>query len=349
LGPASHVPNKPRFSAEHLTDVVAGLFERAGVPADDAWQAADVLVLADLRGVESHGVSNMLRRYLEYYASGLVNPRPAWRVVQAPATANVDGDAGLGIIVAPRVMQIAIDKARVSGVGVVTVHNCSHLGMAQYHALLAVPADMIGVCTSATPPFMVPVFGRDPRLGTNPIAVAAPCAKEPPFVFDAATTVVAGNKISTFSRLGKLLPGGLLPDAEGRPILEPRPAPDDYSRLLPLGSTPETGAHKGYGLACIVEVLSHVLGGSTFSMQRPDTYGHLLMAIDIAAFSPVDEFKRTMDAYLRTLKATPPAAGHERVLVPGQLEAEAEADRRANGIPLHPEVIGWFAEVGAPL
>jgi LDH2 family malate/lactate/ureidoglycolate dehydrogenase len=248
-------------------------------------------------------------------------------------------------------MQIAIDKACEVGTGVVTVHNGHHLGMAQYHALLAVPHGMIGVCLTASGPLMVPTFGREPVLGTNPIAIAVPCGQEPTFVFDAATTVVAGNKIIIAHRLQMPLPPGLLSENDGTPIMHSIPAPATYSRLLPLGSTPELASHKGYGLACAVDILTNVLGGLTFGAQLDlNSFNHCIAAINIRAFSNLDDFKRTMDDFVRALRETPPADGQERVLVPGQLEWEAEQERRSKGIPLHPEFVDWLdracAEIG---
>jgi LDH2 family malate/lactate/ureidoglycolate dehydrogenase len=218
--------------------------------------------------------------------------------------------------------------------------------------MLALPHDMIGVALSASEPLMVPTFGRDPRLGTNPIAVAAPCAEEPPFVYDAATTAVAGNKIYAAWLRGAVVPGGLLADADGAPMLAPQPAPGParYQGLLPLGSTPELGSHKGYGLACVVEVLSHVLGGLTFGLRAgAGHHGHFLAAVDVGAFSPADAFKGAMDDFVRALKATPPAAGQERVLAPGQLEWETQRERSVRGVPLRREVVAWFDTVSAEL
>jgi L-2-hydroxycarboxylate dehydrogenase (NAD+) len=335
---------------EPLAETTAAILRKVGVPEDDARLGADAIVRADLRGVDSHGVSNMFRRYVEGYRSGNSNPTPHLQVLtETPATAHIDGDHGLGIVVAPKAMQVAIEKARTVGVGMVTVRNAGHFGMSQYHAMLALPHDMVGMAMTATGPFMLPTYGREPRLGTNPICLAAPCNEEPAFVYDAATTVVAGNKISTAKRLGVPLPGGILGAEDGTPIMEPRPAPDNYNGLLPLGSAPEMSSHKGYGLACMVDVLCNTLGGMTFGMQNRRGYGHFVAAISIAAFGPVDEFKQTMDEFVRTLKNTPPAAGAERVLAPGQIEWETQQERGARGIPLHPEVVAWFDSICAEL
>ena len=335
-----------RVHANDLRNTAASIFEKLNVPPEDAWLAADVLVTADLRGVESHGVSNMLREYVAGYNQGQINPNPRWRVVrESLATANVDSDAGLGIIVAPKVMEIAIDKARNTGVGMVTISNGRHLGMAAYHAMMALKHDMIGVCMTGCPPIVLPTFGAESRIGTNPIAVAAPAKEEPPFVFDAASSVVAGNKIRIAQRLGIMLPAGWVGDDDGNPIMEAIETPPTY-QLLPLGSTREGGSHKGYGLACVVDILSGILSGTGFGMVpgRPN-FSHFVGAYNIEAFTDVDRFKDLMDDFLRSLKATPPAPGHERVLVAGQPEWETQKERLANGIPLHKEVIQWFEDI----
>ena len=328
-----------------LKGVVAAIFEKVGVPPADALLGADVLTVADLRGVDSHGVSNMLRSYLGGYQRGEINPRPEIRIVRETAsTASLDSDRGLGIIVTPKAMEIAIEKARQSGVGMVTVGNSRHLGMASYHAMLALEHDMIGVCMTSAPPRMVPTFGAEPRLGTNPIAVAVPARNEPPFVFDAATSSVAQNKIEIARRLGADLEPGWLATEDGTPIMEEVPVPPNY-HLLPMGATRELGSHKGYGLACVVDILAGVLTGFGYGAVpgRPN-FGHYVAAYNIAGFDDPEHFKDEMDGWLRMMKATKPAPGHDRVLVAGQPEAEMEAVRRQEGIPLHPEVIDWLRD-----
>jgi LDH2 family malate/lactate/ureidoglycolate dehydrogenase len=309
-----------------------------------------VLVLADLRGVDTHGVSNMLRSYVNGYQSGEINPRPDWRIIrETPSTANIDSDRGLGIIITPKAMEIAIRKAKSVGVGMVAVGNARHLGMASYHAMLALEHDMIGVCMTSCPPLVVPTFGAEARLGTNPIAVAVPAKDEPPFVFDAATSTVAGNKIGIARRLGAKLEPGWLADGDGTPIMEEIDAPEKYT-LLPLGSTRELGSHKGYGLSCVVDILAGVLTGFGYGAVpgRPN-FGHYVAAYSIEAFTDVEGFKEQMDEWLRMMKSTKPAPGHDRVLVAGQPEAEVEAVRRAEGIPLHAEVAQWLRDISFEL
>jgi L-2-hydroxycarboxylate dehydrogenase (NAD+) len=342
-----------RVGHEDLRTTTTAIFEKMGVPSSDAAVAADVLVMADLRGVDSHGVSNMLRTYVQGYTNGTINPTPDWKIIrERPSTANIDSDLALGIIIAPKAMEIAIAKAKRTGIGVVTMGRAGHVGMAAYHAMMALPHNMIGICLSGTPPQVLPTFGAEPRLGTNPIAVAVPTKNEDPFVLDIATSVVAINKFRIAKRLGATIPGGMLADMEGTPIMEAGLVPGEFLGL-PMGALRELGSHKGYGLACVVEVLSTVLGGFGFAARNtrsaPGGFAHYVAAYDIDAFTDVPEFKQTMDDFLQTLKATRPAPGHERVLVPGQLEAEATAERTTSGIPLHKEVVEWFRGTCAEL
>ena len=336
--------------SDALKATVAGVFEKFGVDSADAQLGADVLVLADLRGVDSHGVSNMLQSYVSGYQSGELNPRPNWKVVrESPSTANIDSDRGLGIIVTPKAMEIAIQKAKAVGVGMVTIGNARHLGMASYHSMMALEHDMIGVCMSSCPPRVLPTFGAEARLGSNPIAVAVPANNEPPFVFDAATSTIPVNKIHIAQRLGVKMGAGWVADHDGNPIMEEIDPTNEYD-LLPVGSTRELGSHKGYGFSCIVDILAGVLTGVGYGMVpgRPN-FGHYVAAYSIDAFTDVNSFKETMDEWLRMMKSTKPAPGHDRVLVAGQPEAEVEAVRRDQGIPLHHEVVQRIRDTCAEL
>lgn len=351
-----HVPQADAVRVDHeaLRRSVVAIFRAHGLSDDDAAEGAEALVMSDLRGVESHGVSNMLRAYVRGYRDGSLNPTPELRVVrETPGTATLDGDGGLGVTQGRRAMALAIAKAREVGVGVVVVRNSGHLGAVGHFALQAAREDMVGVCLTAAGLRVLPTFGAEPRLGTNPISIAAPAGEEPPLLFDAATSTIAGNKVRLAARVGALLEPGWVAGPDGAPALEHRPVSDnDDSQLLPLGGTREGGSHKGYGLGLLVETLAGVLAGGLPGMLDNSTKKHHFAAYNIDAFTEVTQFKATMDRMLRTLRATPTAPGQERVLYPGLLEHEEEQRRRVEGIPLHREVVAWFDattdELGLP-
>ena len=343
-----------RVPEDALRETVAAIFEKVGVPADDAAVGADVLVSTDLRGVETHGVSNMLRVYVDRYRDGSLNPTPVWRIErETPGTATIDGDRGLGIIQGPRAMQMAIEKARKVGTGVVSMRDSGHLGAVGHCAMLAARQDMIGVCMTSGGSNTFPTFAAETRLGTNPISYAVPARNEPPVLFDAATSVIAGNKVFLAERVGSTLLPGWVADTSGTPIKQEIPVPPrgEYFHV-PLGGTREQSSHKGYGFSMMAEVLCTMLSGGGPTMvvgSRIPVMDHYFAAYNIEAFTDLERFKDTMDQMLRTLKNTRPAEGHDRVLYPGLPEYEEEQERRANGIPLHREVIEWFDSITAEL
>jgi LDH2 family malate/lactate/ureidoglycolate dehydrogenase len=207
----------PRVPEAQLRETVIRIFEKMNIPADDCKLAADVLVTADMRAVESHGVSNLLRRYVQGYQQGTHNPNPQWCITrETPSTATIDCDRGLGIIIAPKAMDLAIEKARKVGIGMITMRNGGHLAMASYHAMRALRHDMIGLCLTASVPEMFPTFGAEPRLGTNPIALAAPADKEAPFVLTPPLLSSLPTRW-TARRAGIKLPQGWIADASGAP------------------------------------------------------------------------------------------------------------------------------------
>lgn len=340
-----------------LREATEAIFKKMGLTDTDAERSADVLMHADIHGVDTHGVSNMLRMYVQAYNNGSLNPRPNMRIErESSVTATFDGDRGLGLHTAARAMEAAIEKADQHGVGVTVLKNAGHLGAAGYFAMMAVPHDMIGVCfTGGGGALMLPTFGAEPRFGTNPIAWAAPARNQPPFLFDAATTQVAGNKIRILQRMDRAIAPGWLAHTDGSPILDEQSAPDtDISAekrnwyMLPFGGTRENGSHKGYGFACIVDIMCCTLSGVGPGFISNKS-GHFFTAYKIDAFTDVDKFKDDMDAFLSGLAATPPAPGHDRVYYPGLPEAEEKKDRLERGIPLHPEVIDWFKSISAEL
>jgi L-2-hydroxycarboxylate dehydrogenase (NAD+) len=330
---------------EQVRRATEQIFESVGLSEEDAPLAADVLITNDLRGIESHGVSNMLRSYVAEYRAGTLNPRPDFTITrETMTTAVIDGGGGLGLHVAPKAMDVAIAKAAATGMGAVCVFNVGHMGGTGYHAMRALPHDMIGVAmTSSGKPSVLPTGGAVARLGTNPLAWAAPAGEMPPFVLDIGTSQVAQNKMRLAKRVGALVEPGWIANADGSPIMERVPVPDEWL-LLPLGGTREQGSHKGYGLASIVDIMSSTLTGigPGFIGLTP---GFHLLAYRIDAFIDVAQFKRDMDAFLRGMLETPTAPGVDRVIYPGWPEAEEVPRRMKEGIPYHTEVIEWFGTI----
>jgi len=348
------VPAKDQVfvSEAALRRTVTQIFEKLGVSPEDAAEGADVLTMTDLRGVETHGVSNMLRAYVRDYKAGKLNPRPGWQVIREwPGTAVIDAEKRLGVMIGPKAMRLAVEKARKVGVGIVTVYNSGHFGAIGHYAMLAAQHDMVGVCFTGAGLSVVPTFAAKPLLGTNPIALAAPARHEAPMLFDVATSAIAGNKIRLAIRVASPLLPGWVTDKEGTPIMEEKPVFDrDDVYQAPLGGTREQGSHKGYGFALMAEVLSTLLSGALPTMLVPASGSkNHFAAYNIEAFTDVEQFKDTMDEMLKTLRTATPALGQDRVLYPGLSEAEELQTRRANGIPLHKEVLQWFAQCTSEL
>lgn len=337
--------------AAALRRFMAGIFEAVGMAEEDAAITADVLVTADLRGHESHGVA----RAEHFYVRPLLDGRIAACAVpvtvrETTATVVLDAGNGMGHPATKRAMDLCIAKARESGVCVALVRRSNHYGIAGYYPLLAVKHDMIGVCSTTAGTLVVPTGGRDALLGTNPIAFAAPARRGRPIMLDMATSVVPLGKIEVKARRGEPLPPGWAVDERGRTatdaqaVLDRLHSPSVGGGLAPLGGL-EAG-HKGYGLAVMVDILSGLLAGARASIHLSDAMrrgeaadlGHLVAAMDIAAFANVDAFKQAMDDYIDALHASPPATGVDRVLVAGDLEFETEQRRRREGIPLHHSV-----------
>ncbi|HAG56225.1 MAG TPA: malate dehydrogenase, partial [Dehalococcoidia bacterium] len=287
------------------------------------------------------------------YNAKTMNPDPQLKIVkETPSTATVDGDGGLGLMIAPKAMEIAISKAREVGTGVVAVRNSGHLGAAGYHAMMAAEQDMIGWCMTAGGKAMIPTFGAEAQLGTNPIAFAAPGSNEPVFLFDAAMTSIAGNKIGLANRLGKEMSPGWVANADGTPDMEGGSMVDFVANTtraqLPLGSTRELGSHKGYSLGVMVDILCGQLSFAPgFNSLARTRRAHFVAAYSVDAFGDVDEFKENMDGMLKGLAATKPMPGHDRVYYAGLPEHETRIERRETGVPLHPEVVEWFRGICA--
>ena len=331
-----------------------------GVPPEDARVTTDVLVLADLRGIDSHGVAR-LGRYVSGLKEGYMKPKDESRVLrETKATALIDGGQSLGQVVGKKGMDLAIAKAKDTAVGVVVVRNSNHYGIAGYYSLLALEHDLIGVSMTNAAPLVVPTFGRTALLGTNPISLTAPATKEKPFVLDMATSTVPRGKVEVYQRLGKPMPHGWAVDETGKSSSDPARVLNALAKrlgggLLPLGGEgEELGGHKGYGLALMVDVLCGVLSGAATGLQvyadekRPDV-GHFFMALDPTAFRPLDEFKGDMDRLARELKESPKAQGQDRIYVHGEKSFARMEKFRKEGIPLGPKVVEGLKKIGADL
>ncbi len=318
-----------------------------GCPAEDAKLAAEVLLEADLRGVDSHGVAR-LSGYVRLWEAGRINVKPQLRIVhQTPSTATVDGDRGLGLVIAPRAMDIAIDKANQVGTGWVSVKNSNHFGIAGYHAMEALSSDMIGIAMTNASPLVAPTHSVDRMLGTNPIAVAIPTLKQPPFVADFATASAANGKLEILQRKNKKAPVGWIQTASGDRSTNAHELKEGGA-LLPLGSDKTHGSHKGYALGAIVDIFSAVLSGANYGPWVPpfvsflplpedpvgEGIGHFLGAMRIDAFRPADEFKEHMDKWIEAFRSAKVKPDEKAVLIPGDPEREMTDKRLKKGIPL---------------
>jgi LDH2 family malate/lactate/ureidoglycolate dehydrogenase len=346
------------YPIERLRGFSAAVFRHFGVPDDDALLAADVLAMSDLRGIDSHGVAR-LHAYHDMLALGRVNPRPNVRVVRETAsTATVDGDNGLGLAVGPKANAVAIEKAAAAGSGWVAVRGSNHYGIAAYYPIVALERGLIGWSMTNATKLVAPLWGAERMLGTNPIAVAFPGHEEPPVVIDMATSTAAFGKVEIAKRAGKPIPDGWAIDCEGRMTNDPAGLIDGGA-LLPLGGTREQGGHKGFALAAMVDLFCGVLSGANWGPFVPPFalrqeipkrkvgagVGHFFGAMRVDGFMDTEEFGRRVDEWVRTMRATKPAPGTPGVVIPGDPERLAEAERRVTGIPLSPAVVADLRDI----
>jgi len=319
-----------------------------GMPDDVVRTAADVMTDTDLAGIDSHGIS-MLMLYEEALGLEQLNPKPTPRVVrETPVTALLDGDGGLGHVAASMGMRLAIDKARSAGVGIVSVFNSTHFGAAGYYAAMASKRGLLGLvtCTTRGNP-VLPTRSAVPVLGTNPIAFAAPARRNHHFLLDMSTSTVAQNKVKVYDLQGRPLPPGWVLDEDGNPVTDSALAMDlvtvrHAGGMTALGGTADMSSHKGYGLSAMVQILSATLAGGSFTPIRkrtqgrgdPDNIGHFLMALDPKVFRDEGEFEDDLDDVIDVLHAATPTNADEPVLVAGEPEAFARAERVRDGIPV---------------
>jgi LDH2 family malate/lactate/ureidoglycolate dehydrogenase len=340
------------FSFKQLHDFTKAVFIKIGCSNEHAGIATNALLSADLRGIDSHGVAR-LSGYIRLWEVKRVNATPEIKIIhETPSTAVVDGDSGLGLVVAPFAMRIAIEKAKQVGTGWVSVQNSNHFGIAAHHAMMALEHDMIGMAMTNASPLVAPTFSIDKMLGTNPICVVAPAGHEPPFVADLSTTTAANGKLEILQRKNADTPTGWVQDAEGNTSTDANILKKGGA-LLPLGGDREHGSHKGYALGAIVDIFSAILSGANYapwvppfpayvpipSHQPGKGIGHFFGAMRIDAFRPADEFKQHMDNWIKGFRNARPIKGEEKVLVPGDPEREFEINRMKNGIPIVRQVI----------
>jgi LDH2 family malate/lactate/ureidoglycolate dehydrogenase len=348
------------FSYQQLYSFTESVFLAMGCSAKDATTATEVLIAADLRGIDSHGVAR-LSGYVRLWEASRINATPNLSIVhETPSTAVVDGDAGLGLVVAPYAMQIAIDKAKQVGTGWVSVKNSNHFGIAGYHAMMALEHDMIGMAMTNASALVAPTFSSEKMLGTNPIAVAIPAGNEPAFVADMATTTAANGKLEILQRKNADAPLGWVQDANGNDVTDANILKKGGA-LLPLGSDREHGSHKGYALGSIVDIFSAVLSGGSYGPWAPpfpayiplpqnmpgEGLGHFFGAMRIDAFRPAQDFKSNMDNWITRFRNATPIDPAQKVLIPGDPEREAHESRMLTGIPIVEPVVLDLQEVGA--
>lgn len=347
------------YSYSQLYQYTHTLFSKIGLNEANAAVATKALLAADLRGIDSHGIARLIG-YIRLWEDKRINANPNMTIIhQTPSTATIDGDAGLGLVVAPYAMQVAIEKAKNVGTGWVAVQNSNHFGIAGYHAMMALPEDMIGIAMTNASALVAPTFGVERMLGTNPIAVAIPTGTQQPFVADFATTTAANGKLEILQRKNQDTPGGWVQDKDGHTSNNANELKQGGA-LLPLGSDREHGSHKGYALGSIVDIFSAVLSGASYGPWAPPFpayvpmpqnmpgkgLGHFFGAMRIDAFRPAEEFKKHMDNWIERFKQTKPYNTNQPVLIPGEPEFEMEKIRLTEGIPLVQSVVDELKELG---
>ena len=349
-----------RYSQSDLRKFSEQLFRELGMSVESAQEAADVLIDADLRGIDSHGLAR-LEGYIRLFDSGRANPKPNFSISKERlSTVAVDADKALGLNSAQFGMKLAIQKAKNSGVGMVTISNSNHFGIASYHSSLAAEQNMIGISMTNASPLVVPTRGKEAMLGTNPMCFVFPAKNYPNLVFDMSTSAAANGKLQIAQRKGEAIPKLWAQDKEGNPSGDPEILKKG-GMLLPLGSTIEGSSHKGYGFASVVDILSGVLSGANFGPWVPPfvTFletqkelvgkgiGHFVAAINIEAFLDLDDYFRSIDTWIKRFKDSEALDPELPVLVHGEPELRNKIERKISGIPLNQKVIDSLNTIAA--
>lgn len=341
-----------RFPAPTLRAWTEQVFQKIGVSKDDAALLTDSLIEANLRGVDTHGITRMLCTYVRRMQVGVVNPKTELKVLREhSSTALIDGKNSIGQVVSNVAMRMAIDKAKKNGVAFVATTHSNHYGAAAYWAMMALDHGMIGFSSTNAPAVVAPTGGRTAMLGTNPFAVAIPAGHEQPMVLDLATTVVARGRILLYAKQNKPLEPGWAFDELGRPTVDPHAAVKGL--LAPIGG------YKGYGIALAIDLLCGVMTGSNYgthfpgfladNMKDPTDVGSIFAAINVQSFMDLPDFQAGMDQAIREIKTSTKAEGVKRIYIPGEIELETKAERLKNGIPIPDAVVKDFVTLGKDL
>lgn len=337
-----------RYRKEDLMDFVVRYLTSMSVPAEDARIVGEVLIAADVRGIDSHGLHRLGSYYGSRIGRKLINADTPYKIIrETPTTALVDGGNGCGQVVSCKVMKLCIEKAKQSGIAAITVNNSNHYGIAGFYSMMALEHGMIGISMTNSQPFVAPTYGKSAVLGTNPISIAVPASNRYPYVLDMATSAVAYGKIQIYDKKKAPLPDGWGIDSDGQPTNDPgKIKAGGIGALLPLGGLDITSGYKGYDLAVMVDIFCAVLSGGNFLTKvkgpaSPDPSGvsHFFMAIDIGAFRPVNDFKEQMDELIQILKDAPRAVGQDRIFIAGEKEYELEKYNHEHGVPLMQQIV----------
>ncbi len=341
---------RPYVSWDLVGDFMTAVFEKVGVPKEDAIICADVLMESDRRGIESHGCNRFKAIYIDRILKGIQNPVTEFEIIrETPTTAVVDGHDGMGMVVGYRSMQMAIQKAKQYGIGMVTVRNSTHYGIAGYYATMATKQGLLGITGTNARPSIAPTFGVENMLGTNPLTFGFPTDEDFPFVLDCATSITQRGRIEYYARTGKDTPKGMVIGEDGAPLTDSKQILHDLTKgsaaLAPLGGIgEELAGYKGYGYATVVEILSSALQAGSFlkalngignqGEQTPYHLGHFFLAIDPEAFMGLESFKRDTGDILRELRSSKLAPGEERIYTAGEKEYLCWLERKEKGVPL---------------
>lgn len=346
------------IAAQTLTDYLTYLFARMECPYDDANVVSSALVEAELRGVSAHGV-RWVKRYYQMLASGRIKATPSVEVVyQTPSSATIEGDGCLGAVAASKAMRMAMAKAQAMGTGLVAVRGSNHFGIGAYYVARALEQDMVGIVFSNAPPIVAPVYSTSRMLGTNPIAMAMPALRNPPLIIDFSTTAYSQEQLEEIAYRGESVSQGVVQDAIGVPTTDPSTL-DRGGAMVPLGSDTEHGAHKGFCLLAMVDLLSSVLGGACFGPYVPPQVpylpapssdfghgvGHFFMAVRTDAFRPSREYKLAVDAWIETFRNAKGIEGTPGVVIPGEPERVLRETRLKEGLPIPHETLRELQEV----